>query len=178
MAHTAEQDFCIFVKNTFPEYFIGKKVLDVGAWDVNGNNRFLFTDCEYTGLDAGPGKNIDIVCLAHEYDAPDGSYDLLISTEMLEHDVMWEKSLKNMLRLVKSGGMLLITCAAPGREEHGTTKFGHWHPCSDIAGWADYYKNLDAEDVKKALEPEKNFTKFFLYINDAPKDLYFAGIKA
>lgn len=177
MAHTAEQDWCIFVKNTFPEHFVNKKVLDVGAWDVNGNNRFLFTDCDYKGLDAGPGKNIDIVCLAHEYDAPDGSYDLLISTEMLEHDREWFKSLQNMLRLVKSGGMLLITCAATGREEHGTTKFGHWHPCSDLPGWADYYYNLTAEDVKSALDPDKNFSKYFLYLNDLPKDLYFAGIK-
>ncbi len=151
MAHTAEQDWCLFVKNTFPEYFVNKKVLDVGAWDVNGNNRFLFTDCEYVGLDAGPGKNIDIVCLAHEYDAPDG--------------------------IIKPDGFLLITCAAPGREEHGTTKFGHWHPCSDLPGWADYYKNITTEDVKSALEPDKNFYKYFLYLNDLPKDLYFAGFK-
>ena len=178
MAHTAEQDFCIFVKNTFPEYFVGKRVLDVGSWDVNGNNRFLFTDCEYTGLDAGPGKNIDIVCLAHEYAAPDGAYDLVISTEMLEHDMKWDLSLKNMLRLVKPDGLLLITCAAPGREEHGTTKFGHWHPCSDVGPeWADYYHNISAEEFKLALDPDKHFSKYFLYTNSSPCDLYFAGFK-
>lgn len=178
MAHTAQQDFCVFIRNTYPAYFIGQKVLDVGSWDVNGNNRFLFKDCEYTGLDIGPGKNVDIYCSAHEYAAPDGSYDFIISTEMLEHNVEWEKSLKNMLRLLKSSGMMLITCAAPGREEHGTAILGHWHPCSDLPGWADYYKNITEDDIRSTLEPDKNFAKYFLYINTLPHDLYFAGIKA
>ena len=26
-----------------------KKVLNVGSGDINGNNRFLFEDCEYDG---------------------------------------------------------------------------------------------------------------------------------
>jgi hypothetical protein len=45
MAHQAQQDFCNSVRQLFPDHFRGKTVLDVGSLDINGNNRYLFTDC-------------------------------------------------------------------------------------------------------------------------------------
>ena len=37
---------------------------------------------------------------------------------MLEHDPHWRESVQRMIELVKPGGTLIITCAAPGRGEH------------------------------------------------------------
>lgn len=48
MAHKAQITYCNQIKQLYPEYFIGKNVLDVGSMDINGNNRYLFTDCNYT----------------------------------------------------------------------------------------------------------------------------------
>ena len=53
MAHKAQREFCDSVRVKYPEMFKGKKVLDVGSLDNNGNNRFLFENCEYIGIDVG-----------------------------------------------------------------------------------------------------------------------------
>jgi len=44
--HIQARDFTIFVKNIILNFFIEKRVLDVGSGDINGNNRFLFEKCE------------------------------------------------------------------------------------------------------------------------------------
>src|SRR5574338_625609 len=84
MAHPEQKAFCERVRNQYPSYFDGKRVLDVGSLDVNGNNRFLYTNSEHIGIDVGPGKNVDVVCVAHEYNEPDGSFSAIISTECFE----------------------------------------------------------------------------------------------
>lgn len=53
---------------------------------------------------------MDVVCSAHEFKS-DEPFDVVISTEMLEHNRHWLASLANMCKLVKSGGVLLFTCA-------------------------------------------------------------------
>jgi hypothetical protein len=40
--HTEASAFLNYVKNSLPNYFMNKKVLDVGGGDINGNNRNLF----------------------------------------------------------------------------------------------------------------------------------------
>jgi hypothetical protein len=47
MAHNQQWDFCKKVKSKFPNNFNNIKVLDIGAFDVNGNEAFLFDDCEF-----------------------------------------------------------------------------------------------------------------------------------
>ncbi len=49
MAHTQQQDFCIGVRKRYPNRFENARVLDIGSLDINGNNRFLFTNEDYTG---------------------------------------------------------------------------------------------------------------------------------
>ena len=83
-------------------------VLDAGSLNVNGDNKYLFSDCDYTGVDVGPGPNVDVVSLVHEIDMSN-NYDTIISTEMFEHDMYYEKSIKNIMRMLKIGGLFLFT---------------------------------------------------------------------
>lgn len=177
MAHPEQVEFCVSVAELYPRYFREKKVLDVGSLDINGNNRYLFKDCEYTGIDIGPGRNVDIVTLGHEFDAPDGSYDFIISTECFEHDMHYVKTLQNIVRMLKSGGMFLFTCATTGRPEHGTRNS---HPdCAPLLDgkWFDYYKNLTEDDVRAAINVDEIFDTYHFEVNEKSKDLYFYGIK-
>lgn len=158
--HTAQVEFCTWVAARHPAHFTGKRVLDAGSMDINGNNRYLFTDCEYTGIDVGPGPNVDLVVPVHEHS---GEYDTVISTEMLEHDRHWRLSLARMVEL--SQQFLIFTCAAPGRPEHGTTRTTP----GDAPHTNDYYRNLSEEDVRGVID----FSQFREYcLRQVGNDLY------
>ncbi len=184
MAHKEQRDFCLRVKEKLPEYFKNKRVLDIGSLDINGSNRDLFEDCNYLGIDVGEGKNVDLISVGHLFDGPDNFFDTIISTEVFEHDMYYEKTIKNVMRMLKPGGLFLFTCAAPGRPEHGTRRQGEW--CAPLLlqiseEWADYYKNLDEPEVRKIggfneTFPDCHFELNNIYL-EIPADLYFYGIK-
>lgn len=177
MAHRAQQRFFEQVRSRFPSRFVGASALDCGSLDINGNNRWLFAGGKYTGLDIAPGRNVDVVSKTHEYDAPDGSFDVVISGEALEHDMFYEKSLQAMLRLVRDGGLMLFTCATTGRAEHGTRRTDKRSSplTTAVDGWSDYYKNLTEADVRAAIDIEASFSEFEFRVQGA--DLYFWGVK-
>jgi SAM-dependent methyltransferase len=182
--HPEANQFVAHVKAKFPEYFAGKKVLEVGSLNVNGTVRDFFTDCDYTGIDIAPGNGVDRVLhvtrLLHECTGiAEGSYgpvltflcDVMISTEALEHDELWDKSLEAMSALLKPGGILIITCAGPGRLEHGTTKTD-----PDSSPFTtDYYRNISVEDFRGVLPMSLWADAELIYGRDG-EDLYFYGI--
>lgn len=172
MAHKEQINFCERVKVRFPNDFNEKKVLDVGSLDINGNNRYLFNNCDYTGIDLAPGKNVDIVCPAHEFK---GLYDTIISTEAFEHDTNIKDSFYNIVsNLLKPDGLFIFTCADEGRHEHGTKK----HVPYDSPFTNDYYKNLSEKIVRELIDIDSFFGKNFKFAqNFQTKDLYFAGRK-
>lgn len=144
MSHAAQRSFCSAVRRRCPERFVSPSVLDVGSLDVNGNNRWLFSNtAKYLGIDLVAGKNVDLV-------VPVGSildsFDIVISTECLEHDPEWLATLQAMCRRVRPDGMLLLTCAGPTRHEHGTRRF----PKTGMAP-QDYYQNRTVQDALQAM---------------------------
>jgi len=179
MAHQAQANFCIKVQHMFPEYFYNKKVLDCGSLELNASFKPLFTNCLYIGIDISEGANVDFVSLIHEFNMPNESFDTILSCETFEHDMYYEKSLRNICRLLKSSGLFFFTCAAPGREEHGTLNcLSHSSPfTSKIPEWCNYYKNLTEEDIRKTIDIDNIFQKYEFSGNDDPHDLYFWGIK-
>lgn len=174
MAHREQREWCELVKYAHPEFFIGTNVLDIGSLDINGNNRYLFEQCDYTGIDIGDGPNVDVVCSGHLFKSDD-LFDVVISTECFEHDEYWEQTLKNVINnLLKDGGLFLFSCAAPGRPEHGTKKTSP----KDSPFTTDYYRNLSEEDIRSVLDCDNIFSNYkFKTRKEFPQDLYFYGIK-
>lgn len=151
--HKEVIEFCQEIESKHPEHFEHKIVLDVGSQDINGNNQYLFTNCEYWGLDIGEGENVDIVCPVHLYSEtrqrhePE-QFDTIISTEMLEHDCFWRESIQAMYHLLKPGGFLLITAAGKNRPEHGTRRTTPG--ASPFT--PDYYQNITEKMIIEALD--------------------------
>jgi SAM-dependent methyltransferase len=174
MAHREQREWCELVKYAHPEFFIGTNVLDIGSLDINGNNRYLFEQCDYSGIDIGDGPNVDVVCSGHLFKSDD-LFDVVISTECFEHDEYWEQTLKNVINnLLKDGGLFLFSCAAPGRPEHGTKKTSP----KDSPFTTDYYRNLSEEDIRSVLDCDNIFSNYkFKTRKEFPQDLYFYGIK-
>jgi SAM-dependent methyltransferase len=167
--HTEVKRFCEAIKRDFPQYFVGKNVLDCGSLDINGSNRYLFEKCNYTGIDIATGKNVDIVTPVHEF-KPAMDFDVVISTEMLEHDRHYILTLKNMFWLLKPNGLLLFTAAGTGRSEHGTTRMTP----ADSPMTHDYYRNITVDMILEALSLD-DFSWFEISYVDT--DIRFAGIK-
>jgi SAM-dependent methyltransferase len=167
--HKEVRRFCQSIKLQHPLHFKKADVLDCGSLDINGNNRYLFDDCNYMGIDIVEGKNVDIVTRVHEFNTT-FQFDCVISTEMLEHDEYFADSLNAMFNCTKPGGLLLITAAGHGREEHGT----HEMKPQDSPLTRDYYCNISVSMLLQGLD----LTKFSWYtISYFKTDIRFAGIK-
>lgn len=117
--HDEVRAFVSRMKSLYPAAFAeAKNVVEFGSYNVNGTPRDYFPLARYVGVDWRPGPCVNVVSLAHEYKGKDESFDMAVSTEMFEHDPHWEKSVARMLKLVKRGGSVLITCAGPERHAH------------------------------------------------------------
>lgn len=175
MAHYEQQQFMLSVKDRFPQLFKGVRVLDIGSLDINGNNRYLFEDYEYVGVDIGPGPNVDIISRGHEY-RDDKEFDLVISSECFEHDEFWALTFLNGVSLLKPKGLFLFSCATHGRGEHGTRRTSPQDSPFTSQLQNDYYRNLGEEDFK-GLDLDTLFSEYEFQTRQSPADLYFWGIK-
>ena len=104
-----EQSFN-FVKEFTDTLEDGKKVLDVGSFNVNGTYADLFVNHSYTGCDIAPGDNVDIV-MPSEYDIPveNESYDVLVTGNTMEHvKQIWTWVLE-LDRVLKKDGYVCLT---------------------------------------------------------------------
>ena len=180
--HYVQKIFCEDLCDKFPFYFgygINYKIrsLEIGSLDINGSINYLFNrdKCELMGIDVVEGKNVSIVCIAHEYNEPDESFEVIYSLNSLEHDKYWKLTLKNMVRLLKPMGFMFISVAHTW-PEHGTIKTSPENSgTSQIDGWKNYYSNLGPEDITRILDLDSIFHEYMIRIY--VKDTQFWGIK-
>lgn len=92
--------------------------LEVGSLNVNGSVRGFFRG-PYVGIDMQKGPGVDIVALASAIPFDDERFELVISTEMLEHDPAPWLSMPEMGRVLKKGGHLLLSARGNGWPLHG-----------------------------------------------------------
>ena len=160
------------VKKKYPNFFKEKAVLEVGSQNINGTVRTHFNHCDYAGIDLGMAKGVDFVHDITKDTFDNQKYDVVISSEMLEHCEDWEKALINMYHSVKPGGLFILTCAGPNRQEHGT----HTHSPQDSKFTLDHYKNISVKMFDSVL-PAIFFDEHELGYARGEADLYFWGIR-
>src|SRR4051812_10778756 len=86
-----------------------ENVLELGSQNINGSLREYFDVPNYVGVDFQEGPGVDLIGNAHDIPFEDATFDLVISTEMLEHDDQFWLSLKEINRVLKDKGVLLLT---------------------------------------------------------------------
>lgn len=95
----------------------GRRVLEIGSYNVNGSVRPLFAGCaEYVGIDTRPGRDVDLVVDAVDYDGRD--FDIVVCTEVLEHVADPAAIIRAASRALQPGGLLILTAATRGRAPH------------------------------------------------------------
>jgi len=91
----------------------GKRVIEVGSSDVNGSLRPIlesWNPAEYVGIDIEPGPGVDLICPADQLLEKFGqdSFDVVLSTCVLEHIKDWRGAISNMKKVCKPNGILLV----------------------------------------------------------------------
>lgn len=102
----------------------GLSVLEVGSQDVNGSPREVvlpYGPSRYVGVDFAPGKGVDLVLdvkdLARHFGTD--SFDVVVSTEMLEHAQDWRTAVDQMKQVLRQDGLLVVTTRGPAFPYHG-----------------------------------------------------------
>lgn len=178
--HPEAREFTEFVKQILPDYFVNKRVLDVGSGDINGNNLFLFDNCHYDGNDVIEATGVTIVSKTSALPFERNTFDTICSTECFEHDPDYVASFNKIYDMLKPNGLFFFTCASTDRAEHGTRRSypgDSYGTRGNIADMIDYYKNLTIIDVNNVRKLNAVFSSWNSYYNNSSKDLYFVGIK-
>ncbi len=177
--HAEQCDFIKSTKDLFAPFFSWNRVLEIGSLNVNGSVRQFFDNCSYVGVDVIEGRDVDIVSFAHDLGFADGTFDVVILSESLEHDLYWQKTLGKAVSLLRPGGLMIVTCAGPSRSEHGTRRVCPFESgtsrIADIAV-ADHYQGLSQEDLSSFL-PETMFSVHAFSVGAGGLDTYFYGVK-
>ncbi|HLC94405.1 MAG TPA: methyltransferase domain-containing protein [Patescibacteria group bacterium] len=128
----AVQDFtCRFNKN--------HKVLDIGC----GNKPYArYFTSEYIGLDPYPGTKADIVRNAWDSGLPDNSFDAVILNQSLEHIPDTIGTIREIERVLKPGGLVLVTVPQTMRN-HGMPLTPEQAPINNFSSNTIRYWNAD-----------------------------------
>jgi SAM-dependent methyltransferase len=98
-------------------------ILEVGSRDVNGTVRPVVEragPARYVGVDIEPGPGVDEICDASELVShfAGEQFDVVLSTELLEHVHDWRRAVSQMKDVLRPGGTLLITTRSKGFGVH------------------------------------------------------------
>ena len=102
---------------------------------------------------------------SHQLDESMDKFDLIISTEMLEHDPHWKESIRKCIALLNVGGAFLMTCATTGRPIHGIDTF---------SASGSYYKNIEKDEFLAECVGMRHLKAIVSYPHC---DLYYFGVK-
>lgn len=102
----------------------GMEILEVGSQDVNGSPREIVQTLnpgKYIGVDFAAGRGVDVVLDVKDLSIKFGveTFDVVISTEMLEHAKDWREAVDQMKDMLRVGGLLVITTRSKGFPYHG-----------------------------------------------------------
>lgn len=145
-----------FVDRQLPgDRIAGRRVLEVGALDVNGSVRSVIQPhgpALYLGIDIRHGPGVDIVLDVVEAPTRFGreSFDVVVCTEMLEHVELWRDALSAMKDVLRPGGTLVLTTRSPGFPVHDFPN-DYWRfTCEDVAAALADLDSLVAESDPEA----------------------------
>jgi SAM-dependent methyltransferase len=92
--------------------------------EESANVRHMFNIDSYVGADYIDGLGVDVVLDIRAIDLPDSSIGTLICTEVLEHVDQPFEAMKEIFRVLKNDGLLVLT-APMNLEIHGSP-FDYW----------------------------------------------------
>jgi len=151
------------------------KIVEISIQNTDGAVRTFFPQVsEYIRIALSKSDYVDWVIPGELLELPDGWADISISTEYLQYCEAWEKVLKNMLRMTKPDGLIILKCASTRGREHKTID-------SDgirTPNTSSYYKSLDIDDIAEKIKLGIYFERHGFEVSSIDNILYFWGIRS
>lgn len=141
-------------KHISPEEIRGKRVIEVGSYDVNGSLRSivnLLQPKEYVGVDVTPGPGVDKVVSACDLAGEFGkdSFDFVVTTCTLEHVRYWKPAISNLKNICRPQGTILFI--VPSRCAYHGYPYDFWrYSVKDVENIFSDCKILSLEEDKTA----------------------------
>jgi SAM-dependent methyltransferase len=159
--------------NLAPADVRGKSVIEVGSRNINGSLRSFveaLSPTSYLGVDMVAGDGVDEVCeagrLVERFGAD--SFDLLISTEMLEHVHDWQRAIDNLKQLLRPTSVLLITTRSKGFPWH-EAPWDFWR--YEVSNMSDIFSDFVIENLRPDPQEPGVFLKARKPLHYVPADL-------
>ena len=149
-------------------------MLEVGSRYVNGSVRPLIERFshpkEYVGVDIEDGRFVDLILPVERLVEHFGSeaFDIVISTELLEHVKDWRVAVENMKLVLKCGGIIYITTRSHGFQYHGYP-YDFWR--YDLEDMNKIFSDFTILMLEKDPECPRVFLKAIKPTNYKPNDL-------
>ncbi len=131
----------------------GMTVLDVGGRDVNGGARPIMEakGAKYTCQDMQEDPSVDVVSPPGEaLPFADGSFDVVMTSSVLEHDPMFWVTIRELARVTKMGGK--IFCSAPGAGPYHAYPGDNWRFYKDAPAALAFWCGKTVEGKNYPLE--------------------------
>ena len=159
-----------WLQQTLQQIPAGQKILDVGAGELANKSycahlQYSSQDfCEYDGSGNASGlqteqwdtSGIDIVSDICAIPMPDGHYDAVLCSEVLEHVPDPAAALKELARLVRPGGQLILT--AP------FCSLTHFSPYHFASGFNRYFYRQHLEALGFQVDELQSNGNYFEYL--------------
>jgi SAM-dependent methyltransferase len=125
----------------------GMVVVEAGSRSVAGAGQSVrplieqYGPAGYVGTDIEHGLYVDEICDAGELQMRfgDDRFDIVVTTEMLEHTLDWRRIVSNLKRVAKPGGTLIVTTRSYGFPYHGWPQdYWRYEPADLRAIFADF----------------------------------------
>jgi SAM-dependent methyltransferase len=157
-----------FIEENITGDLSGQRVLEVGSQIVRGSIRGYIESLnpkEYLGIDIVEGEGVDQILDLHEMADHFGenAFDLIISSDTMEHIEDLESASHNMHRVLKKGGRLVLGVPMMKTPYHG---FPHDYWRFTLDDLKHLYKDMkvlaayDTEGVCIILEKQKDHLEF------------------
>ncbi len=142
-------------------------IFEFGAYQVDGQEGFadlrsLFPGRKYVGCDMRAGPGVDLVEDVTAINLPDGSAGMVLCIETFEHVFEVRKGFDEVFRLLKPGGVFVVTSPLNFR----------------IHGYPDDYWRMTPNCLRRQLEPYAARLSGYQGYHAFPHTVMGVGIKA
>lgn len=113
------------------------RVADIGCGSRPYEPLFDGYAAEYVGVDYAEGRGVDVVAPAESLPLEDGSFDCVISSQVIEHVARPDLAVAEIRRILKPGGLALVSTHGVIRYHPNPEDYWRW----THAGLAELFRS-------------------------------------